>query len=88
MSYLPFGPVNVITFANGKTLTKTYDQNYDIDAIVSTATGGLNLDYSVDEVGNIVGVNQTVAGTSTPFGLAYDKLYRKRPPQSILLKAI
>jgi RHS repeat-associated protein len=72
VSYLPFGPVNVISFANGKTLTKTYDQNYDIDAIVSTATGGLNLDYSVDEVGNIVGVNQ--AGTQ--FNLSYDKLYR------------
>ena len=64
--------VNVITFANGKTLTKTYDQNYDIDAIVSTATGGLNLDYSVDEVGNIIGVNQS----GTQFNLTYDKLYR------------
>jgi ABC-type glucose/galactose transport system permease subunit len=58
VSYLPFGPVNQISFANGKTLTKNYDQNYDIDAIVSTATGGLNLDNSVDEVGNIVGVCQ------------------------------
>ena len=27
-TYLPFGPVNVITFQNGKTLTKTYDQNF------------------------------------------------------------
>ena len=72
VSYLPFGPVNVITFQNGKTLTKTYDQNYDIDAIVSTATGGLNLDYSVDEVGNITGVNQS----GTQFNLSYDKLYR------------
>ena len=27
-------------------------------------------------VGNITGVNQTVAGTLTPFGLTYDKLYR------------
>ncbi len=72
VSYLPFGPVNQISFANGKTLTKSYDQNYDIDAIVSTATGGLNLDYSVDEVGNIVGVNQS----GTQFNLSYDKLYR------------
>ena len=72
VSYLPFGPVNVITFANGKTLTKTYDQNYDIDAIVSTATGGLNLDYSLNEVGNITGVVQS----GTQFNLIYDKLYR------------
>ena len=31
-----------------------------------------NLDYSVDEVGNIVGVNQS----GTQFNLSYDKLYR------------
>jgi RHS repeat-associated protein len=72
VSYLPFGPINQISFANGKTLTKTYDQNYDIDAIVSTASGGLNLDYSVDEVGNIVTVNQS----GTQFNLGYDKLRR------------
>ena len=32
----------------------------------------MNLDYSVDEVGNIVGVNQS----GTQFNLSYDKLYR------------
>ncbi len=72
VSYLPFGPVSQITFQNGKTLTKTYDQNYDIDSIVSTATNGLNLDYSVDEVGNIIQITQSGA----VFNLAYDKLYR------------
>ncbi len=72
VSYLPFGPINQISFQNGKTLTKTYDQNYDIDSIVSTATGGLNLDYSVDEVGNIKQVNQS----GMIFNLNYDKLYR------------
>ena len=60
-----------INFVND-TLTKTYDQNYDIDAIVSTAVGGLNLDYATDEVGNI----KTVLLTNVSFGLEYDKLYR------------
>jgi RHS repeat-associated protein len=72
VTYLPFGPVNQILFSNGKTLTKTYDKNYDIDAILSTAVGGLNNDYSVDEVGNIV----TITQAGTQFNLGYDKLYR------------
>ena len=29
-SYLPFGPLNVLTFGNGRTLTKSYDQDYAI----------------------------------------------------------
>jgi len=72
VAYLPFGPMSQITFQNGKTLSQTYDQNYDIDSILSTATHGLNLDYSIDEVGNIKQVNQSGA----VFNLAYDKLYR------------
>jgi RHS repeat-associated protein len=72
VNYLPFGPISVITFQNGKTLTKTFDQNYDIDTIISTATGGLNLDYTPDEVGNIKTINQS----GTTFNLSYDKLYR------------
>jgi RHS repeat-associated protein len=72
VSYLPFGPISVITFQNGKTLTKTFDQNYDIDTIISTATGGLNLDYTPDEVGNIKTINQS----GSTFNLSYDKLYR------------
>jgi|GEM_PF-3096869 len=72
VAYLPFGPMSQITFQNGKTLSQTYDQNYDIDSILSAATGGLNLDYSIDEVGNIKQVNQSGA----VFNLAYDKLYR------------
>jgi RHS repeat-associated protein len=70
--YLPFGPIELIRFANGKTLTKNYDQNYDIDAIMSTAAGGLNLDYNVNEVGNITQVDQSFAR----FNLDYDNLYR------------
>jgi RHS repeat-associated protein len=72
VNYLPFGPVTRIEFANGKTLNKTYDQNYDIDTVMSTMISGLNLDYSTDEVGNIKQLNQA----GTVFDLSYDKLYR------------
>ena len=49
-SYLPFGPLSSISFGNGQVLTRSYDQNYDIDRIQSPA---IDYDYSVDAVGNI-----------------------------------
>jgi RHS repeat-associated protein len=67
-SYLPFGPLSQLSFGNGQFLNKAYDQNYDIDAI----TGGLSLDFSVDEVGNI---RQIQSATATQ-NYGYDKLYR------------
>jgi RHS repeat-associated protein len=67
-SYLPFGPLSQLNFGNGQVLSKAYDLNYDIDAI----TGGLSLDFSVDEVGNI---RQIQSGTATQ-KYGYDKLYR------------
>jgi len=33
-TYLPFGPLNAVTFKNGRTLTKTYDGDYAIDKVV------------------------------------------------------
>jgi RHS repeat-associated protein len=67
-SYLPFGPIDRLTFGNGQFLNKAYDQNYDIDAI----TGGISYDFSVDEVGNI---RQIQSATATQ-NYGYDKLYR------------
>ena len=50
-SYLPFGPLGSLTFGNGRTLAKAYDQNYWIDAVNGTPAG-LSLDFGTDEVGN------------------------------------
>jgi len=73
-TYYPFGPLNVLTFANGRSLTKTYDKDYAIDSIVSSAADGLKLDFDVDVMGNIVGAK--VPGAATPATYAYDPLYR------------
>ncbi len=37
VSYYPYGPVQTLTFGSGRTLTKTYDQDYGVDKIVSSA---------------------------------------------------
>ena len=69
-TYYPFGPLNVLTFGNGRTLTKTYDQDYAIDQIAASVSGGLSLNFSVDVMGDIIDYNNT-SRTYT-----YDPLYR------------
>ncbi len=75
-TYLPFGPLNVLTFGNGRTLTKTYDQDYAIDKVVSSVSTGLVIDATVDLLGNLTNASSTV-GASPPTQLyQYDPLYR------------
>jgi RHS repeat-associated protein len=75
-TYYPFGPLNVLTFGSGRTLTKTYDADYAIDKITSSAAGGLTLDFSVDVMGNIVNASQTIAPVTPDRTYIYDPLYR------------
>jgi len=67
--YAPFGPLTQLNFGNGSQWTRALDQNYAIDAISSAA---LNLDATLDDVGNFTGLNSS--GQSYQFG--YDPLYR------------
>jgi len=76
ISYYPFGPMNVLTYGNGRTLTKTYDRDYAIDTIVGTAPVGFTFDGTVDVMGNLVDASY-VLGASPPYRrYAYDPLYR------------
>lgn len=74
-TYYPFGPLNVLTYGNGRTLTKTYDQNYAIDAIQSSHVDGLKMDLTVDVMGNIVDGTDVIGG-SPQVTYSYDRLYR------------
>ena len=76
-TYLPFGPLATITYGNGRTLTKAYDRNYAIDAIGTTPSNGLTVDYKVDVVGNITQIDE---GSPAPVVRAfeYDGLDRLR----------
>jgi len=81
-TYYPFGPLNVLTYGDGHTLTKTYDQDYAIDAVGSSLTDGLQLDLDVDVMGNIVsavkpsGQASRVVLPNYPNTYVYDPLYR------------
>ncbi len=70
--YYPFGPPRIIKFDNDRTLTKTYDASYTIKSVISSHTGGLHLNFSVDAVYNIVGASSSAQQSS----YVYDDLYR------------
>jgi len=75
-SYYPFGPPNAITFANGGTLTRTFDQDYAIDKIVGSGPNGLVLDATVDRLGNLVNASNTLGANPPTQSYQYDPLYR------------
>jgi RHS repeat-associated protein len=81
-TYYPFGPLNVLTFGNGRTLTKTYDQDYAIDSVASSASTGLKLDLGVDVMGDIVQASGTIAPTTPDRQYGYDPLYRLTTAQT------
>ncbi|MEO5625226.1 MAG: RHS repeat-associated core domain-containing protein [Dokdonella sp.] len=75
-SYYPFGPLNALTYGNGRTLTKTYDQDYAIDRVVSSAASGLLIDFTTDRMGNITDASDTLNPATKTRKYLYDRLYR------------
>lgn len=53
VTYYPFGPVAGWTYGNGRTMTRTLNQNYQPVVIEDPNTGGLSLGYEFDVVGNL-----------------------------------
>jgi len=53
-SYKPFGPVAGWTYGNGRSLQRTYDQDYRPKSIFDAASGGLSLSYGYNEVGELI----------------------------------
>ena len=76
VSYYPFGPVKQITWGNGATSLRSYDQNYWIDNINSSQATGLDLEFTLDPVGNITGLSDVIGGVPPNNTYTYDALYR------------
>lgn len=75
IDYLPFGPLSKITFADGSALHKQYNADYRIDLIDSSQTDGLRLDYTLDAIGNVVGIGRAI-GAPAEETYGYDALSR------------
>jgi RHS repeat-associated protein len=81
VGYYPFGPIQQIHFVKSdgsdlRWLTTYYDQDYAIDNITDAATGGLNINSTVDAVGNVVSQVSTLNGAPTTRNYSYDGLNR------------
>jgi RHS repeat-associated protein len=72
VSYYPAGPVKQITYANGRVLDRSYDQDYVVSSVNDSASGGLDYTFGRDAIGNLTGL-QSAAGNNI-FG--YDALDR------------
>jgi len=67
ITYLPFGPLNALTYGNSLTFSATYDQDYN--PTNRTVSGGIyNHTYDTDDNGNIIQIGST--------DYAYDALNR------------
>ena len=77
VAYLPFGPLNSLTFGNGRVLTKAYDLNYGIDRVSDNALGGMDVDYTLDLAGNVEGLGErSTSGTIVGRTVSNDALGR------------
>lgn len=77
VDYLPFGPATQFTFGNGRVLAKAFDQNYGIAGITDSALDGMDLDYTLDAVGNVTGLAERMTGGNTATrAIDYDGLDR------------
>ena len=78
-TYLPFGPPNVLTFGNGRTLTKAYDNDYAIDQVTSSSSSAsrLVIDATVDMLGNLTNASSTIAANPPTQQYQYDPLFAR-----------
>lgn len=82
VTWLPFGPILTYTLGNGQTVSRTYDANYRVTAVVSPA---LELRFTLDYMGNIKAVTETGGASAT---YLYDPLYRLTSVNDATGKAI
>ncbi|MFH1157907.1 MAG: RHS repeat-associated core domain-containing protein, partial [Pseudomonadota bacterium] len=77
VTYLPFGPLNALTYGNSLTFSATYDTDYTLTN--RTVSGGIyNHTYTADANGNI-----TQAGATTYGYDALDRVNAENPGSSI-----
>jgi RHS repeat-associated protein len=73
VTWMPFGPVSSYTLGSGQTITRTYDANYRLTDLTSTA---LNLHFARDLMGNINAIGSASGASPATETYAYDPLYR------------
>jgi len=73
ITYLPFGPISSYTLGNGQTITRTYDANYRLTDLTSSA---LTLHFARDAMGDITALGNAPGASPATETYSYDPLYR------------
>lgn len=74
--HYPFGALQRIEYANGRSQNRLSDANYNISRIESSDPSGLNLDLEFDVNGNITDLTSTKNQQATNRAYGYDRLGR------------
>ncbi|WP_371920627.1 RHS repeat domain-containing protein [Pseudomonas sp. HMWF032] len=80
LNYLPFGPLKSLTWANGVSLSRSYDQDY---RLTEQTVGGWNSTYGYDANSNITTLNSSLLGD---LNYSYDALDRLTAEQKTNLQ--
>lgn len=80
ISYLPFGPLKSLTWANGVSLSRSYDQDY---RLTQQTVGGWNSTYGYDANSNVTTLNSSLLGD---LNYSYDALDRLTAEQKANLQ--
>ncbi|MBK8286153.1 MAG: RHS repeat protein [Ahniella sp.] len=72
--YRPFGPVSQISWADGGSMLREYDQNYWPDSLQSSRSTGLTATFDTNDLGIITGIQSGVPLVTSVFG--YDRMNR------------
>jgi RHS repeat-associated protein len=80
ISYMPFGPLKSLTWANGVSLNRSYDQDY---RLTEQTVGGWNSTYGYDANNNITTLNSSLLGD---LNYSYDALDRLTAEQKANLQ--
>ncbi len=73
IDYKPFGPVTGLTYGNGLTETRTYDEDYRLTSLTVPNTLSWTLGYNADD--DITGLTDNLVGSNSQT-LGYDNLNR------------
>jgi len=71
--YLPFGPIASYTLGNGQTVIRSYDSDYRLSDVTSSA---MNLHFARDAMGNITALGNAPGANPATETYHYDPLYR------------
>jgi RHS repeat-associated protein len=73
-TYLPFGPLDSLTFGNGRLQSRSFDLNYGIDEISDNgaANDAFFIDFQLDTLGNVVALDELQGTQSVLRDVDYD----------------